>query len=259
MKTEDSSPSPDNLDPIRHLKLDGAFNFRDIGGYSTKDGKRVSWRKLFRSDDLFRLTKSDLEVFNKLGIKTVIDLRTKNEADQRGRFPIANYKIDYYQRSLIDISADHSKAIGDTTGEYIFLRYTEILTQGSPGIKAVFEQICEPKSHPAVFHCAVGKDRTGLIAALALEALGVFREQVLADYELTQLSIDSMLVWLDNKAPVLAQQLRALPPVVMSADPYNLNRVLTWIDDNYQSVTNYLITIGVTPKLLSQLKTDLLE
>lgn len=248
-----------DLSQRRHLDLDGAFNFRDLGGYSTTSGRKVAWRKLFRSDDLFRLSEADLVLFSDLGIKTVIDLRTKAEANQRGRFPLESYKLEYYQRSLLDISADHSKAVGKGANDYIFTRYTQILSEGATGIRDVFNRLSEGRSLPAVFHCAVGKDRTGLIAAIMLEVLDVTREQVLQDYALTQNSIESLLSWLDREAPHLAEQIRTLPAVVMSANPENLDRVLNWVDSTYGSVTNYLLAIGVTKDRTIALREQLLE
>ena len=157
--------------PSRRIPLERAFNFRDLGGYRAGAGKHLRRGKLYRSDDLFRLSDRDLAVFSKLGIKTVIDLRTEVEAG-RGRFPADKYPVDYFQNSLIDISADHSLARGDGEQDYIYLRYTQILSEGREGIREVFSRLVRPDAAPAVFHCVAGKDRTGLVAAITLEVLG---------------------------------------------------------------------------------------
>ena len=74
--------------PTRNLTLDGVFNFRDLGGYPTADGRTVRWRTIFRADGLGRLTAEDLEVLRPIGLRAVVDLRTEHELDQRGRFPV---------------------------------------------------------------------------------------------------------------------------------------------------------------------------
>jgi len=75
----------------RRIELNGAYNFRDLGGYTTINGKTTNWKKLFRSDNLARLTKSDLRQIEKLNIQLVIDLRSKEErASKPNRLPMDN-------------------------------------------------------------------------------------------------------------------------------------------------------------------------
>ncbi|KJF16770.1 tyrosine-protein phosphatase [Acidithrix ferrooxidans] len=244
--------------PNRHIKMDGAFNFRDLGGYKTQNGGTVAWRKLFRSDDLFRLSDSDISLFDQIGIKTVIDLRTPQEATARGRFPLDKYSLNYLQRSLIDISADYSLAAGDGALNYIFERYTQILTEGSSGIAQVITTLAAAPSRPAVFHCAVGKDRTGLIAALCLSGLDVERQSIVEDYALTQKAVEEMLGWLDLQLPDVAKQIRALPQVVMGAKGEDMERVLAWIDQKYGSTHKYLTSIGVLESDLATFKASMI-
>ncbi len=242
-----------------HVELEGAFNFRDLGGYSTLDGRSVKRGMLYRSDNLSQLSDTDLIVLKKLEIKTVIDLRTPKEAQVRGRFPVDRLKVDYLQSSLIDISADHSLARGEQANEYIFSRYTQILTEGSPGIKGVFDRLSSPAALPAVFHCAIGKDRTGLIAALMLDLLGTQPEAILEDYALTAKSVSAMVSWLEQVAPEIAAQIQALPPAVMSAESSNMARVLDWLDSSYGGARGYLAAIGVAEARIDALRMRLLE
>ena len=249
-------PETGGADPLlgRRIELEGAFNFRDLGGYPTTSGGKVPEGLLYRSDDLFRLSESDLAVMETLGIKTVIDLRTEIEAQIRGRFPVDKLPLDYVRKSLIDISADYTSASGNGANDFIFHRYVQILTQGSEAIRQVLERLFDPQSLPAVFHCAIGKDRTGLVAALALETMGVERSYVALDYALTERSIDAMLAWLDTVIPRVAKALRQLPPVVMSAKAENMERVLAWMDENYGGVPGYLAQIGVPQDALQRFR-----
>ena len=80
--------SPTTSIPSRSVTLTGVFNFRDLGGYTTADGRTTRWRTLFRADGLDRLTPADVEVLRPYGLRTVVDLRMAHELEERGRFPI---------------------------------------------------------------------------------------------------------------------------------------------------------------------------
>ena len=245
-------------EPDRRIPLERAFNFRDLGGYRARGHKKLRRGKLFRSDDLFRLSDGDLARLAELGIRTVIDLRTEAEA-ARGRFPAEKLAIDYYQNSLIDISADHAQARGDGAQDYIFLRYRQILTEGSAGIRQVFARLVRAEAAPAVFHCVAGKDRTGLVAAITLEVLGVDREHVLSDYSMTELAMGEALEWLEAEFPDLARRMNDLPPVVLSAKPENLARVLDWLDTSHGGAEEYLLSLGLSSEELASFRSWMLE
>ena len=91
-----------DAEPSRRLVFDGCFNFRDLGGYPTDDGRRTRWRRLFRADGLSRLTENDMAALASLGIVTVIDLRTDLEADTQGRFPEDVDGVSYHHLPLTD-------------------------------------------------------------------------------------------------------------------------------------------------------------
>ena len=248
-----------SIEPSRRLILDGAFNFRDLGGYETVTGKTLKWRTLFRSDDLFRLSIADYHTFEAIGIRTVVDLRTDVEANQRGRFALDGTNISYYQHSLPDISVESEDDEEITGSDYIFHRYKQILLYGTAQIVEVLALLSNRNNIPAVFHCAVGKDRTGLMAALILDSVGVDRSQILDDYALSAQSIEAMLCWLDKQLPQLGAQIRALPAAVMKADPENLLRVLQWIDKRWGGTAKYLREIGVTSTAMANLNRILLS
>ena len=86
----------------RLIALEGAVNFRDLGGYSTADGQRTRWRVLFRADGLGELTGPDLEVLRQLGIRTVVDLRSGSEVE-RGRFDVDAHPVDFHHFPFIDV------------------------------------------------------------------------------------------------------------------------------------------------------------
>ncbi|MFE6871137.1 tyrosine-protein phosphatase [Kitasatospora sp. NPDC057692] len=177
----------------RHLEFEGPYNFRDLGGYPAAGGQKVRWGLLYRSSSLGRLgSAADLERFRALDIGTVIDLRYPWEIERRGRIPeldgvaYHNLSIEHrpYDQAEIDPGLDPWRYLAD--------RFAEVAEDGAAEIRTVLELIAGAE-RPVVFHCAAGKDRTGLVAALVLTLLGVGEDDVAADFALTEL-VTSRLV-----------------------------------------------------------------
>ena len=177
----------------RHLKFAHLHNFRDLGGYQTEEGRSVRWGRLYRSDTLSKLRGDDLQRFSELGIRTVVDLRYPFEIEARGRAPEAegmayhNLSIEHRPYWQADVPADVD------TVRFLADRYLEVAQDGVVEIRQVLEILAAEDNAPAVFHCAGGKDRTGLIAALVLGIVGVSEEDIVADFALTGLSAERVL------------------------------------------------------------------
>ncbi|KJK58570.1 tyrosine-protein phosphatase [Saccharothrix sp. ST-888] len=178
---------------IRNLAFDRLHNFRDLGGYRTEDGRTVRWGRLYRSDSLAKLTGGpDRERFLALGIHTVIDLRYPWEIEARGRVP-EDLGTDYHNLSIEHRPYDQA-ALGPEidTAHFLAERYAEVAEDGVKEIRQALEVIAAD-SAPLVFHCASGKDRTGIVAALVLDLLGVPAETVVADFALTGLATERLV------------------------------------------------------------------
>ncbi|GIH11381.1 protein-tyrosine-phosphatase [Rhizocola hellebori] len=177
----------------RHLKFERLHNFRDLGGYPAADGRQVRWGQLYRSDNLGKLKGDDLQRFSELDIRTVIDLRYPFEIEARGRVPEAdglayhNLSIEHRPYWQADVPADVD------TVRFLADRYLEVAEDGVLEIRQALEILASEDNAPAVFHCAAGKDRTGLIAALVLSLLGVSEADIVADFALTGLSTERTL------------------------------------------------------------------
>jgi protein-tyrosine phosphatase len=193
------------MPPDRHVPLEGASNFRDFGGYGTADGRWVRWGRLFRSDRLSELTEADFERLARLGIRHVYDLRRASEVDLAPTrwhrygaprlvpnpiFEDESGGASTFQRIAADEGARH-----DAEQSRAIMRnmYERMVTEAGPlaAFGALFASLAEPDHFPALFHCAGGKDRTGVVCALILLTLGVSREDVVADFMLTQRYYDS--------------------------------------------------------------------
>ena len=175
--------------PTRSLKLLGASNFRDLGGYAAANGRPVRWRRLFRSDHLAALTPQDLAVLSKLGLARAYDLRGDAE---RTALP---YELPGVAVHTLPIEPTVLQALKDLleSGQRVTVQDTVGLMQqtyrafvhdNAARFAALFAHLLESDT-PLVFHCTAGKDRTGFAAAMILLALGVPRPVVMQDYLLT--------------------------------------------------------------------------
>ncbi|MFG3088897.1 GNAT family N-acetyltransferase [Streptomyces antibioticus] len=179
----------------RHLRFDALHNFRDLGGYPTRDGLRVRPGLLYRADSLGKLTPGtpDWARFRALGIRTVIDLRHPWEAESRGRIP-HDASFTYHNLSIEHRPYDQAAQTADVDpGPYLAERFMEVAQDGTKEIAAALTLIAEEHDGGLVFHCASGKDRTGQMAALVLALLGVPDEVIVEDFSLTELATGAFL------------------------------------------------------------------
>jgi protein-tyrosine phosphatase len=242
----------------RLIPLEGAFNLRDLGGYGTADGRSVQWRRLFRADGMHRLSDADREVLRGFGLRTVIDLRTANEVAD-GRFP-EELALAWHHLSVVDVLWDRqeSPAGPDGFAEFLYERYREMLDMGGPHFAEAIRRLAAPDALPALFHCAAGKDRTGLLAALVLSSLGVADEDVVADYALSQEATQRLVAWAASESPDIAARIDAVPAAHLAAEPEAMRRVLAWIRETYGSTPAYLEALGVRAETLEALASALL-
>ena len=181
--------APMSTDPDRSLKLAGASNFRDLGGYTGADARPVRWRRLFRSDHLAALTPQDAEVFTSLGVTRVFDFRGR---DERAAVPYELPGVAQHPLPIEPTVVQRMKDLLDagqavTPAHMVELMqetYRAFVHDNAARFAALFQHLLDSDA-PLVFHCTAGKDRTGFAAALILLALGVPRDVVMQDYLLT--------------------------------------------------------------------------
>jgi protein-tyrosine phosphatase len=245
-----------SVDSDRLVALERVHNFRDLGGYPTADGQSVRWGVLYRSDSLGRLRAEDVELLRPLGLRTVIDLRTSDELATRGRFPVDEHPVTFHHLPILDATwgVDRAGAHDDDSATFLFDAYADMLAVGADRIASAVRVLALPGALPAVFHCAAGKDRTGILAALVLAAIGVPREHVLADYDLTNAAIARLRAWASASEPTLAAAISAAPANYMVADPRAIDRMLGVLEAEHGSVREYLRTLGVTLLELDSLR-----
>lgn len=245
-------------DRRRVVDLDAVHNFRDLGGYRTGDGRTIGWGRLFRADGLYRLTDDDLDIVDALGIRTVVDLRSTEELEQHGRFPLERHPIAFHHLPIIDATWMKSEIpdVDDTDEgavEFLTWAYRDMLVQGADRFAHAFKVLAVPGAAPAVFHCAAGKDRTGVLSALILGGLGVDHETIVADYALTEAAMARMRVWVLANHPEMAQRMGETPSFMLASNPAAMRNILQELVDDHGSVRGYLSTIGIGEALLEEM------
>jgi protein tyrosine/serine phosphatase len=186
-----------DTDTPRRVELDGPANFRDLGGYPAGRA-RLRRGRVFRSDSLSRLSDSDVRhLVDELGIVTVVDLRAGHEVETYGHGPLGERGVVVHHLPIADETrADHVERPADAPDPATMTLdeiYVLMLDRYADRFVRVLRALADEGAHPIVFHCAAGKDRTGLVAALLLSVLGVDDETIAFDYAVTAEHIDDLL------------------------------------------------------------------
>lgn len=255
----------------RHLALDGAPNFRDLGGYATADGRHVRWGQFYRSDDLASLTDADLAKVAGLGLKLVCDFRSASEKQaEPDRLPaenppaIADLAIGAESFMVKDLRERISS--GDLEG--LDLRgmmiegNRQFATTFSPQYAEMFERVTKAENRPALVHCTAGKDRAGFASAMILSVLGVPRETVMEDFLLTnhytQRATDRQLLMI-KVFSLFRADTDALRPL-FGVEPAYLEAAFAAIDEKYGDFDTYRRTaLGLDDAEVEAFRSDVLE
>lgn len=254
-----TSPGATADHPDRQLHFRGTFNFRDLGGYRAIDGRTVRWRTVFRADALHRMDDDELSQLRDLGIRTVLDLRTRSELDE-GRIEADHLGITHHHMPVLglvwepadlDPEADAAQVLGDL--------YIDMLTVGAPALAAALTTLAEPARVPAVFHCAAGKDRTGVLAAILLSLLGVEESIIIADYHRTARSMDALMERLATERPETWTAMTSQPSPYMATPPEAMRNFLAHVRAEHGSVLGYVHSIGVDDMVIDALTHHLLD
>ena len=171
----------------RHLDIDGAYNVRDLGGYPTSDGRQTRWKTFVRAASLHALQPASQSALIDYGIRTVIDLRKTWEAEEAPNVFEGSSRVTYHHQNMLGDGPEPEAAHIDTVGpaNYIAASYSAWLDQRKPQIGGTLATLAEPEARPAIYHCAGGKDRTGIISALLLGIAGVPEDVIAEDYALS--------------------------------------------------------------------------
>ena len=242
------------------LELEGAVNARDVGGLPLRDGGSVAAGRLVRADNLQSLTDADVRLLvDDLGLHTVVDLRTGVEVELEGPGPLVG-RVDVVHRSLYpetggqtDIDAENARlpwtleAPQEDQGETLTVQvYLAYLRHRPDSIVAALRSIAEAREGAVVVHCAAGKDRTGVVVALALEVAGVQRPAIVDDYLATRERIEAIVRRLAS-SPTYRDEMRLDDPMSHAPKPGTMERVLELLDERHGGPLEWLASHGFGP------------
>jgi protein-tyrosine phosphatase len=244
--------------PDRLVPLQGACNFRDLGGYAGHGGRALRWRRLYRSDHLGQLTASDLEHLRQRGVTQALDFRGVHES------AAAAYQVAGVTRHALSIEPTVAQRMQDiaamgrpldeaTAAGLMEELYRNVVRNHSAQMAVFFGHVLAADD-ALVFHCTAGKDRTGIAAALLLSALGVPRGVVLQDFLLTNRVFRPPVAAVDSPVPAAARQ------ALWSVRPSYLQAAFHIIDTEDGGMQAYLREVlGLTQPMLDELARKTLE
>jgi protein-tyrosine phosphatase len=241
----------------RQHRYDGVFNVRDLGGYPAgEDGRTVRWGVVYRADGIHRLAGGTLD---SLRLRTVIDLRSEGERVEHGHF-VATDVTSYRHHPVIETLWEPEDYPQEVDGATLLAgRYHEMATIGAAAIIGTLEALTDEDRLPALFHCAAGKDRTGVVAACLLDLLGVCTDDVCADYALSGPVMADLRTWMMRERPDFSERMASHPVAMMDAPPAAMRLLLDVIRGEHGSVEAYLVDRGAPPDLRDRLRDTLLE
>jgi len=229
------------------LPTTGTSNTRDLGGYPTLDNYITRQNVFFRSDSSANFTPADIELLMERGLGLVIDLRSLSESDEHPSKLNKLTNLKYQQLPMIgDLSALSQQTFKITCMSVL---YTYLLDHAGESIAKIFKLFAKAISmgQASLFHCAVGKDRTGVIAMLLLKLANVSDEFIIEDYAITETLM----------AEVFAMQRKhftkhniVASDVLFTSRPESMKSTLIYLRNNYVTAYDYLLSIGVSEKSL---------
>ncbi len=242
----------------RLVPLAGASNFRDLGGYPTTHGGATRWGRLFRSDTLHELTQDDLTVLRDLGLASIVDLRTAAELDRTGRGLLGAEPVSYLHLSVIDEDGGESRGIPAPADDDLANRYLWYLEIGRDALVQALTMVGDASSYPLVFHCAAGKDRTGVLAALVLEIVGVEREVIMEDYVLTASRMELILTRL-LRSDGDPRRVEELPAAALAVEAATMEGFLSGLEQRYGGARQWALAAGVSAECLAAMAAALVS
>jgi protein-tyrosine phosphatase len=242
------------------------WNLRDLGGLTGAGGRRIRRGQVFRAAAPFRAAADDIRPpLADLHLVRIFDMRTDMERARHadtaldlGNLPV--WRRDYAASSA-DLRGHLAAGRGEDLREGMLEAYRRLPVEQAPAVSAILSSLARDEM-PILFHCAVGKDRTGAVAALLLTLLGVSREQIFEDYLLTNLLEDRIRSSL-LRHPLL-QLDRAVEAATWTAlsiaDPCYLDAMFAALDDDFGGVTGYLDDVlGIEEAARDRIRGHLLD
>ncbi|MBO4651096.1 MAG: tyrosine-protein phosphatase [Clostridiales bacterium] len=244
-----------NLDEkTGRLLIEGLHNTRDLGGMTTKDGKTTAFHRLVRSDAPDHLSDTAIAELASYPVGTVIDLRSEDEAENHPDSILKDPRFTYYNIPLLRINADdiNDGVIVDTINTSLGHLYVWMFENCKPYFAEVLRTILKEQGKTVLFHCAHGKDRTGLITAIFYLLCGVERNKVIENYSVSYEYVKDLVAPLIEKTSPNVHH-------IYKSDASNMEMLLKHLDDKYNGdIRNFLTACELTDSEIDGLKKILL-
>lgn len=223
----------------RHLPMSGAYNFRDIGGFRTTQGRYVKWGKLLRADDLSNLTDADLNYLSSVPLVSVVDFRSQGEITEAPDRVPASVQASYqYPLTSGDFDITHLIGLTPAQLDTVMINMNISLVTNTAYInelKKFFVLLQNEENMPLLYHCSAGKDRTGTATALILFSLGVDENTIIEDYLASN-------IYLKDKYEDYINNYPSLRPLFELKAEF-LKAGIDKIKEDYGTVERYLVEV----------------
>ena len=241
----------------RWLDWPVTLNTRELGGYPVAGGGRTRWGALVRSENPALLTQAGQQALIDYGIRTIIDLRFPSElAIDPSPFyaqSAKNETVVTYTNLPLEVDQHLDYQDGQDAAEAMCGLYCRLLETNRGHVAAVLGKIGSAPAGGVLFHCYAGKDRTGLIAAMLLSALGVSDEVIIQDYALTHGRLEERReMFLAD--PILPAEKKMYFQTLYNNLPNTMALTLKYLNQTYGSAMGYLATAGLTAQDIEGLR-----
>lgn len=235
------------------IKLEGAYNVRELGGYITADGHKTKKGVFIRSDGTGNLSDKDVAILKKLGLSMVIDLRSFDEVDQ---YPskLRNCENIRYENILM-FDGVMSAVIKGSVPTFMGRMYVSLLNRCKDKYAQIFKMFAE-NNGLTLFNCTAGKDRTGVVAMLLLQLAGVDDGIIVADYSVSEHNIKFAT---QKQKEMLKKRGIKIPNYIFKSNPKNMMYTLNWLKKYYKNSENYLLNCGLSQTEINIIKKRFVE
>ena len=233
------------------VELKGAYNVRDLGGLRTHDGRRTRHGLIYRGDSLDSITPGDAEIlFGGLGIGAIVDLRTKAETELSGLlFAVPRYRFSILAEGRLGMEPFPSDDPAELAKVYL-----SNIDGGRAAVKGTFEVIARnlQAGVATLFHCAAGRDRTGIMAAILLSIVGVTDQQIAVDYVQSNRNAIRVTRKLAEN-PLYANGHASRPEVILLHEETILG-FLRLLNEKFVGPRQFCLDSGISPETLSMIE-----
>ena len=237
--------------PDRVIKINNAQNVRDLGGYTTNDGRQTRWGSLVRSGDMDQLTKADQDFLIDYGINTVIDLRMKWEIADAPNVFSRSQRVNFVMHDFWGDRFDDYRSKRKKVAPEVKLSdlYRSGLIESGFIMADIMRTIADSLNNGFAFQCRSGKDRTGMVAAILLAVAGVPNDVICADYALTASLVETDKN-VDPKQPGM---------YLKGCSPQTMALTLEFLAGRFSSIPGYLLHLGVTEAQIDRIRDKILD